>query len=129
MDERTEKAFDFAQDTTKELIALATGVVALSVTFLHDIAAGATLEAKIVMGASWFFYIVSILFGVMTLMALTSVLEPKPTGERGKRMDGMTGRAATIWTGSVVRSSTLQVVLFLSGLLLTVVGGILALAS
>ena len=127
MDERTEKAFDFAQDTTKELIALATGVVALSVTFLHDIAAGATLEAKIVMAASWFLYIVSILFGVMTLMALTSVLEPKPTGEGGKRTDGMTGRAATIWTGSVVRSSTLQVVLFLSALLLTVVGGILAL--
>lgn len=36
---QVEKAFDFAQEVTKQLITLATGVIALTITFLTEVIA------------------------------------------------------------------------------------------
>jgi hypothetical protein len=36
MDERVKKAFDFAADLAKQLITLATGLIALTITFSKD---------------------------------------------------------------------------------------------
>jgi anaerobic selenocysteine-containing dehydrogenase len=70
MDERL-KAFEFAQETTKQLLTLATGILALTITFLHDLAANAPSWSVYVLAVGWFAYLVSVIGGVMTLMTLT----------------------------------------------------------
>ena len=37
MEPRIEKAFAFAQETTKQLITLSTAVITLTITFLKDV--------------------------------------------------------------------------------------------
>jgi hypothetical protein len=37
MDPGVEKAFEFAQDVTKQIISLSTAIVALTITFLTDV--------------------------------------------------------------------------------------------
>jgi hypothetical protein len=70
---RAEKAFSFAQETTKQQITLSTGVMALTLTFLKDAAEkGASRTA---LEVSWVLFVVSILAGVKTLMCLTGNLE------------------------------------------------------
>jgi hypothetical protein len=65
-----QKAFDFAQDATKQLITLATGVIALTVTFLHDIAGNSHHDA-IWLHLGWVSFVVSIVLGIATLQLLT----------------------------------------------------------
>jgi len=74
MNPRVEKAFDFAQETTKQLITLATAVIALTITFLTDVAKDASAGTALWLQAAWVFYLVSIAFGIFTLMALTGTL-------------------------------------------------------
>jgi hypothetical protein len=71
---RAEKAFDFALDVTKQLITLATAVIALTITFLTDVAKEASADTARWLQAGWVFYLVSIAFGILTLMALTGTL-------------------------------------------------------
>lgn len=77
--ENEKKAFDFAADTTKQLITIATGIIALMVTFSKDVI-GETKNSHITLLLwTWGLFIVSIIFGVVTLMALTGTLQPKTT--------------------------------------------------
>lgn len=114
MDKNTEKAFDFAQDVTKQLIALATGVIALTITFLTDVAKTAPSGAEIFLQAAWVMYLVSIAFGVLTLMALTGQLA-RPEGE-----------APSVYSGAVLRFAQGQVFSFGGALILTLVFGFIA---
>lgn len=78
MEDKTAKAFDFAQDTTKQLITLSTAIIAITITFSNDFVSGTPsgLEIGLIV-ASWVLYLLSIIFGIGTLMALTGTLEPK----------------------------------------------------
>jgi hypothetical protein len=78
MDAR-EKAFIFASDIAKQLITLSTAILTLTVTFSKDIIRNTptNIEAGLLMTA-WIFHILSIFFGVWTLMALTGELEQLP---------------------------------------------------
>jgi hypothetical protein len=76
MDEQRKKAFDFASEATKQLITLATGVIALTVTFTHDLIVGVPLGATRLLMAAWVLELVSIGCGVWTLLGLTGELEP-----------------------------------------------------
>ncbi len=117
MNEQRRTAFAFAQETTKQLIALSTGVIALTITFFQHFATNAGPLARLVMAISWVLYLLSIVFGLVALMALTGSLEPKEpsSGEPSIRGRNVTGPA------------TAQIVLFLAGLAVTVVAGIFAL--
>ena len=78
------KAFDFASETTKQLVTIATGIIALMATFSKAvIGENYTLE-KTLLFWTWGIYIFSILFGVLTLMALTGTLQPKNTKQKDK---------------------------------------------
>jgi hypothetical protein len=113
MDERIKKAFDFAADLAKQLITLATGMVALTISFQKDILSG-HLDgcAKGFMKAAWACYIFSLLAGIWNLMGLTGSLEPK---------NAPANYVPSIRGSNVVIPSVLQIVSFLAALILTVI--------
>ncbi|MEX0777543.1 MAG: hypothetical protein WD042_17700 [Phycisphaeraceae bacterium] len=74
MDERTSNTFEFAKESTTQLIALATGVMALTITFASDLVPEGKNNYIWLMKASWVFYFISILGGVWMLHAMTGTL-------------------------------------------------------
>lgn len=116
MEPRVQKAFEFASDSTKQLITLATGIVALTITFSKDILGGVDFGPRLLLMMAWSVYLVSIIFGVWTLLALTGSLEPMHSLD--KRPD------ASIWGKNVRLPSIIQIVTFLIATLLVVVFGI-----
>jgi hypothetical protein len=75
-DEQLLKAFDFASDTTKQMIALTSAVIALTVTFGKDIFVTVPFYAKITLTAAWLVYIFSLLCGIFALLGLTAWISP-----------------------------------------------------
>ena len=63
--------FDSAADVTKQLITVATGILGLSVTFLKDIVKEAPQAHFWPLRVAWVFYLLSIICGIWTLMAIT----------------------------------------------------------
>lgn len=115
-DATRQKAFDFSQDSAKQLITLSTGILALTITFFKDFAAGADGTSKAVMATSWLFYLIAIVAGAVHLFALTAELDPR--GE---------SRTPTIYGGTARWSSAVQQIAFIVGLAGTTVAGALAL--
>jgi hypothetical protein len=66
-----ELAFQFAKEVSTQLITISSALVGLSVTFVKDL----TTDEPRWLRISWGFYILSIMFGVWHLMALTGALE------------------------------------------------------
>jgi len=115
MDLQRMKAFEFAQESTKQLLGLASAIIALTITFAKDFGGSAHPEARVYALISWGAFLASVLFGLWTLLALTGTLEPKQNGPpvsiRGK---------------NITIPSVLQILTFFVGLLLTVVYGVKA---
>ncbi len=114
MEESAKKAFDFAGDLTKQLITLSTGVIALTVSFLKGATDGVSNVAQVLLASAWGFYLLSIVFGIATLMALTGRLERHGDGE------------ASIYSKSIRVFSGVQVGSFLVAIALTIAFGALA---
>ncbi len=113
MDAKLVKAFDFAQDTTKQLITLSSAILALTITFVKELIGDVEGWPKYFVGASWILNIVSIVCGLLTLMAFTAELEPK---------DSSTPQPTpTIWSPSVVSTAVFQVITFLAAMTALVV--------
>jgi uncharacterized protein YegP (UPF0339 family) len=74
--------FASANDLAKQLITLATGILALSITFIKDVLknnAVVTWPLK----TSWFVYLLSVVFGMWTMMAITgSIFAVAPTSNQ-----------------------------------------------
>jgi hypothetical protein len=64
------KPFDYVQDATKQLLALSTGVVTITVSFLKDIVTQAPPDARTVLYIGWGLFALSIFGGVATLFNL-----------------------------------------------------------
>ena len=64
MDEQTKTAFLSASDTSKQLITLATGLLALEITFAKDVIVKLDAAAKCLVGASWVLLLLSVIAGV-----------------------------------------------------------------
>ena len=75
LDDAGQKAFDFAQDAAKQIIALSTGILTLTITFFKDFAAGGSETARDVMIAAWILFVLSVLLGIAQLLALTGQLK------------------------------------------------------
>jgi hypothetical protein len=113
-DELKKKAFDFASETTKQLITLSTALIALSITFKGNFN---NTEHQSLLLYCWISFFVSVLFGIGTLMALTGTLE-KCTEESENPVP------LSIYGANVKRPSFLQILFFLIGLLfLGIYGG------
>jgi hypothetical protein len=114
---KSKKAFDFPQGTTKQLLSLATGIIALTITFAKDIVGSLPPATKGCLAAAWFNYLILILGGVWTLMSLTGTLEKK----------GDDKFPISIRGNNVIVPSLIQIVTFLLGKILTVIYGIISL--
>lgn len=115
MDDRIKKAFDFAQESTKQFITLSSGIIALTVTFSKDLIGSVPSSVRVLALWSWGFFLVSVFFGLWTLLALTGTLEPV----KGPVNPSIRGKNITI-------PSALQILTFFVGLVLTVVFGVRA---
>jgi len=114
LDEAAKKAFDFASETTKQILTLCTGIIALTITFSKDFVHQVPSGAIAFLVWAWLAYFTSIVFGIWTLMALTGTLQPKAGSVTPPR----------IWGSNVTAPATLQVLSFLTGLILTILFGI-----
>jgi hypothetical protein len=114
MDEANKKAFELAQDTSKQIITLATAIVALTLTFFKDFAGGASPGARVAMTIAWVLFFLAIVAGVLHLLALTGAL---------------TTSAPSINAGSARLFAGAEQILFLLGLFLALIAGWLALTS
>lgn len=107
-EERTKSAFDYARDSSKQMMALATGTITLTITFMHDFVVAASPELKWCMVASWVLLLVSVSSGQVCLLGLTGILgserDPPPK--------------LTIYAASIKWPAVFQTVTFLLGLLL-----------
>lgn len=73
-----EKSFELVTDTSKLLMTLATGFITISVSFSETVKELLeTQTQKWFWSLFWVFMLISIVFGVWTLLGLTTVLEPK----------------------------------------------------
>lgn len=109
VDERLQKAFDFAADLTKQLISLATGIIALTITFNKDFLRVPQNAPRSLAYWSWYCFLASIATGILTLACLTGNLDQK---DKSKEL--------TVYAPNVVAFSVLQFLTFGAGLLLTV---------
>jgi hypothetical protein len=102
-------AFDYASDTTKQLITLATGIIAVSITFSKDIIGNTTAHRGVLI-AAWITYLLSIVFGVWALLAMTGELQPR----------GQTSGDPSIRKSNVTMPSIVQILSFIvaTGLLI-----------
>lgn len=142
MEDNQKKAFDFAADTTKQLIGISTGIIALMVTFSKDIIGSSIASQKVLLAWTWAIFILSIVFGILTLMALTGTLQPMKRGSaheeigednKGKiEKDDETepiGIDFDINNGNIRLFSVLQIILFLMAIILTAVFGYKSLSN
>ena len=111
--ESQKKAFDFAQELTKQVITLASGIITITITFMTDFV-GQTFPAgaKTLLAVSWIFYILAVVFGVITLMGLTGSLADGEDSIKGTNMR---------------RPAAIQHTSFILGLILTVASAVWAL--
>jgi hypothetical protein len=93
--------FDFARETIVQLITLSTGVIGVSATFAKDFRNGRGAGALFV---SWIALLVSIVFGVWALMALTGTLAREPV------------TSDAIYMGNITFPAMAQTVTFLVGI-------------
>ncbi|WP_313002792.1 hypothetical protein [Chryseobacterium gleum] len=115
MTEESKKAFDFAADTVKQLITLATGIIAITITFSKDIIGASMLTNSTLIFISWGLFILSIFFGILALLALTGTLDP--ISQANPPISPSINRK------SVRNFSLLQIATFIGGLILTVIFG------
>lgn len=74
MDEQIKAAFSGATEVVKNTLSLSTALLGLSVTFTKDLNPKPTNFAVLVLESSWIFLFLSVLLGVVTLMAITGSL-------------------------------------------------------
>ena len=126
MDEQKKQAFVFAQDTTKQLITLSTGIIALTITFSKDVLGTSSLFQQSLLVWSWLSFLLSVVLGVWTLLALTGTLEPEEivaTKKTSEENENQTSQP-TIRGRNVTLPSLLQIITFLIGLAFIVWFGI-----
>jgi hypothetical protein len=118
MDERTVKAFEFAGETTKQLLALATGTLALTITFAKDVLGGVSTLGTWLLAISWVLYLLSLCAGIMTFQCMTGVLgaAPSPPPKPGETA----GPVPSIYSPNIKVTAVAQGLLFLVATLLMV---------
>ena len=108
---------DRAYETTKQVITLSTGIIALTVTFAKEFkVSAADLTVPFSLKISWLLYCASVIFGVWTLMAITGTLDELDRGgaelNRGRKnikipaglmiITFVGGIVTTIWSGFLI---------------------------
>lgn len=115
MDDQVKLAFTFASDLSKQLITLSTGILAITIAFTKDIVKRISSLGACALAVAWFFYLLSVICGIWTLMALTGTLAP---------LEPMSGELAL---GQNIRDpAAYQIYSFLIATILIIIYGILS---
>ncbi len=97
-------SFQFAKETVTQLITLATGVIGISVTFAKDVRERSKPGDRALLFRSWIALLLSIVFGIWTLSALTGSLAHDDVS------------TDAIYRFNVALPSALQIIVFLIGI-------------
>lgn len=136
-----EKAFDFAAEVTKQLITLATGIITITLTFSDDIVGDSSHVNPLWILWSWIAFLISICFGILTLMALTGILgkssdnsdstyhqqktdnneQENENASRGQNRP--VGQNKGIYSSNVTKLAAIQIILFFVAIVLSVIYG------
>lgn len=148
MDKPTEKSFDFAASVSKQLISLSTAVIAIMLTFGKNLLGdhiGTDYNCWLI--AAWILFLVSTVFGILTLMALAGSLakfqeptnnpaQPRTDGQQPNgegHADGVDNNAnpnlSSIYGKNVTIPSTIQIFTFILALIFAGIYGCLIMTS
>lgn len=117
------KSFDFAADVAKQLITLATAIITVMITFSKDIF-GTNNHYIAWLLSSWILFLLSIVFGIFTLMALTGVLaQSQKTQNIEDRKELENFNNSGIYKCNVRWFEGIQIFLFIKALLLSIIYG------
>jgi hypothetical protein len=128
------KSFDFVADATKQLIAVATGVITVTVLFSKDL----NVVSRCFAFGAWSVLLLSVMFGILTLLSMSGELDTlAKDGYRGGVLKGTVKDAGSdsaedskeeegIYEKGTRRASKIQIVMFLFGMSLMVIFGALA---
>ena len=103
------KAFDFAKEVVTQLIGLSTGIIALTITFAKDFLRSSSDGTRRLAAIAWGCFFLSLVFGIAALMALTGNLAP---------LQGPP--VLSVRSSNIAYPASLQVLMFLAGLALTI---------
>lgn len=117
---QTVEGLKAAADTTKQIITLSTGIMALTITFAKEFKVGTgALSVPTTLQISWLAFFLAILFAVLTLMAVTGSLSQIDCSA-----DEKTRRELADCNASNIRLPAIAMVIcFLAGLALTAIAG------
>ena len=113
MSDHGTQAFTFAQETSKQIITLATGLIGVTVALLGQLKTVAHGQGLCLLHFAWLCAGASVLFGVGTLMTLTGHLGQTSEPEAG-----------AIYSSNVRLMASVQVLAFLGALGSTIAFGI-----
>lgn len=134
--ERTKKAFDFYADSTKQLITLSTAIIAVTITFAKDILGALPGFAKLSLMIALICYLVSVFFGLGTLLSLTGALQPYKFMKALRAQESSPPASPpslafedwpipSIYDKKIINPSRTQVILFAAATGLVVITGII----
>ena len=69
-----DSEFSFAKDSVSQVITLSSGILALSLTFAKDFTTTASHGDLLLLESSWVAFLLSIIFGVWSLLAITGLV-------------------------------------------------------
>ena len=117
MPKKIEKSFDFYLEGIKQLISIASAIIAFSVVFSKDFLGIENVNTwmKAVLIVSWILFAISIYAGSLAINALTGQLDPGPEADPNHE--------PSIWAGPVRILVDAQQKLFIFGIVLILVFG------
>lgn len=112
---RGTKGLEFAADLTKQLITLATGMVALTMTFAEKLGTttGGVVEIPDTLKWSWVSFAVALVFAIITLMGITGTIS-----ELDREKDSNPDRTNIKWPARVMIGAfgVAMILVFLTGI-------------
>lgn len=121
MDIQAELAFQFANELTNQLITLSTAIIAFTTTFTRDVLKSVRTYLIWLLVAAWVMYLLSVICGILSSMALTGALA---SGVELSDLKNTSGQ----WIGENARLlSACQIISFLIATVITIVFGTISL--
>jgi hypothetical protein len=115
VDDQIKMSFEFCSDNAKQLIALSSGIVAVTITLCKEVFKNTTPASRKVLLWAWMFYLASVVCGMWTLSALTGTLDPEKKA------------TLSIYASNIRIPAFLQALTFIAATALVVVFGALSL--
>ena len=114
MDERRKKAFEAVMESSKQLLTLSTAIITITATIYRDVLKQAPGDAKTFIIFAWIIFLLSIVFGIWTILSLAGTLSSPKVEDSD----------LTPYRFNIILPAGLQILSFLIGLGFAVTFGI-----